>query len=1533
MLEDEQRQNAGLQTPLINSMGGTVCVSASDADLAPAAPSYMDYACACPACSGTVAEAPVADGAGIPQLDDQGFLLDPSSPESGLVGTTIGGLPVWSAYRTAAHITRPGGSWADVTTDLAVSFSFGEDVVLPSGYEAFSSQAAQDGALRAMALYAEVSGLTFYEATPGETANITYMFGIGSQNGGGWANYPSAGGGYVQVGHVPWEATMDAGTYSLNLLLHELGHGVGLAHPGNYNGDTAAYVDADHFNDSAQYTNMSYWGGSYTGASISQLATLGLHDILAVQMEYGANRATRNTDTVYGFNATAGSNSYDFTFDATMGFSIWDGGGMDTLDFSGFSTATVMDLRQGGFSSTGLETYSISIAYGVDIERAVGGSNNDKIRGNSAANELFGGAGNDELYGGSALAPTAGGSERHFTGVALNEHPLERDQYLGISGVSALSGSAFTIEMMVLLTRVPSSLIPFASYAVSGNANEFLLEGGRDGTLKITIDGLTSYDTPILLASLVDGDSHRVSVTWDSVTGSIGVYIDGALAHAGIYTAAIGHRLAANGTLIFGQEQDSVGGGFNTTQVLQGTIGDIRVFDSVRSAQDISDHAFTALTGSETGLVHNWQVQDGDTTKVRDIAVSNPAVNLTDLMPPGTFTVTQSSSYDSSSAAQRVLDNDAGTFNHTLNTGNEWLQVDFGQPLDVSRIDIVNRPTWGSRLDGATVSVLDAMGNALYTSAPISGAGSGETITIALPALTGASAVRIDQDTNFLHIAELNVYGQPPAGLTVPPELIDTDLTIYNGALAASTAPPVISAPDNDTLVGGAGRDKLDGGAGNDHLIGDGNGVTVDRPGNRINLVHLNTGTPASGTTDQWLDQTAAVTMGPTAVTIEMMLRFDANAPNGATVFGYGSVDDTSWRWFSLRAWSDYFDFYVNNQRFDTTLPANTFTGADPVRLSISWESATGTTKFYMNGTLFETGTVAAGATLPANYQFWAMSGAGGTIDGAIGDIRIWNHVRTDAEIFQDALVSYLDAATRPGLVANWQADGTTGTLLNKSANNAIAPLTVQNVTADNPLAFESVDYGARFNDILAGGSGNDTLDGGLGADDLTGAAGNDTFVIRAGDTGTGERYDGGADSDTLQIEGGGTVDLSGMSFSNMENIVSTHAADTRVVLSTAQLNAFTATVSALGTNDTFAVSDLAFLGTFGTPATRASVFALLRHLQSGGVERIEWLEGGTPTVGTVDGANVRVTSTDNSGANWTTSAFTFDGTTGHRLTKVTNMDDGSITTRTFSADVAISDVTTGIVGPQNTRTILLDSAGRWDSVTIANDDGSSTSTAYDDAGRVDSRMIANTIGYATTTTFNDVNQRTSLFSDDRASNLYTWKTSLQTLNPVNGQTTQKFTVLDNDNEITETYSGGLLATHLTTDGGANEAFTWSRQQYTAGVFQWQSVVYDNATGLIQGGSGANSITQNNAIKDSIYGNGGADVFVFAVGGGADRVLDFSKAQGDKLDLRALGVDQVSEITSYTQAGAHLIMNFGGGDTLQVNNLTYAALTNADLLV
>ena len=140
-------------------------------------------------------------------------------------------------------------------------------------------------------------------------------------------------------------------------------------------------------------------------------------DIYAIQSIYGANANTRLGDTTYGFNSNAGA-LFDFAlYNGTPAFTIYDSGGLnDTLDTSGYSTNQIINLNPGQWSSIGVNNNNnianvnnIGIYLTTIIENAIGGTGNDTITGNGAANILDGGAGNDTLNGGAGVNSLIGG--------------------------------------------------------------------------------------------------------------------------------------------------------------------------------------------------------------------------------------------------------------------------------------------------------------------------------------------------------------------------------------------------------------------------------------------------------------------------------------------------------------------------------------------------------------------------------------------------------------------------------------------------------------------------------------------------------------------------------------------------------------------------------------------------------------------------------------------------------------------------------------------------------------------------------------------------------------------------------------------------------------------------------------------------------------------------------------------------------------------------------------------------------------------
>ena len=125
------------------------------------------------------------------------------------------------------------------------------------------------------------------------------------------------------------------GSYSFSTLMHELGHAVGLSHPGLYNAGNGAPPTrrCAFVQDTHQYTVMSYWDELNTTGSYGSYADgLMIYDIYALQQIYGVNMSTRAGNTVYGFNSNAGG-IYNFASNTNPALCIWDGGGTERSIF------------------------------------------------------------------------------------------------------------------------------------------------------------------------------------------------------------------------------------------------------------------------------------------------------------------------------------------------------------------------------------------------------------------------------------------------------------------------------------------------------------------------------------------------------------------------------------------------------------------------------------------------------------------------------------------------------------------------------------------------------------------------------------------------------------------------------------------------------------------------------------------------------------------------------------------------------------------------------------------------------------------------------------------------------------------------------------------------------------------------------------------------------------------------------------------------------------------------------------------------
>ena len=229
------------------------------------------------------------------------------------------------------------------------------------------------------------------------------------------------GASFSSVGGYPWET-----------IIHELGHVIGLGHAGAYDAaandsspqltpyDITAY-SLMSYNEAPHYSSAFVWGVS-GGADRSPVTPMML-DIAAADRIYGLPvGGPLSGGQTFGFHTNIQGDIaqfFDFTINTKPIVTLFDTGLNNTLDVSGFTIGSTIDLHQGTFSNVAGLIGNVAIAFGTRIDSAIGGNAGDNLTGNDdgdvlmgggSADTLTGGSGNDHIYG-NLLSSTQGTSD------------------------------------------------------------------------------------------------------------------------------------------------------------------------------------------------------------------------------------------------------------------------------------------------------------------------------------------------------------------------------------------------------------------------------------------------------------------------------------------------------------------------------------------------------------------------------------------------------------------------------------------------------------------------------------------------------------------------------------------------------------------------------------------------------------------------------------------------------------------------------------------------------------------------------------------------------------------------------------------------------------------------------------------------------------------------------------------------------------------------------------------------------------------
>ncbi|WP_324749464.1 M10 family metallopeptidase C-terminal domain-containing protein [Sphingomonas sp. LY54] len=335
--------------------------------------------------------------------------------------------------------------------------------------------------------------------------------GIGTFNvdSGGWGAFPQS---------------LERGGFSFAVILHEFGHAHGIAHPHDtgggseimlgVTGSTGSYGVYDL--NQGVYTVMSYndaWDFHPDGPSAFTVAgidngwsgSLGAFDIAVLQARYGVHAHNTGND-VYALSDVADDAFYQ---------TIWDSGGTDAISYGGALdaqidlTAATLDYTPTGggvisflYNEPGVPNSlrvrgGYTIANGVVIENASGGSGDDVLIGNSAANTLTGNAGHDTLLGrdGDDILNGGAGSDILNGGAGKNE-------LIGGAGNDLFVFDDAGSKDKIRDFESGRDVIDLTAFGI--DSGDVKISGGK---LFVDTDGVGGYDLQIA----VQGDKVKMS--------------------------------------------------------------------------------------------------------------------------------------------------------------------------------------------------------------------------------------------------------------------------------------------------------------------------------------------------------------------------------------------------------------------------------------------------------------------------------------------------------------------------------------------------------------------------------------------------------------------------------------------------------------------------------------------------------------------------------------------------------------------------------------------------------------------------------------------------------------------------------------------------------------------------------------------------------------------------------------------------------------------------------------------------------------
>ncbi len=346
-------------------------------------------------------------------------------------------------------------------------------------------------------------------------------------------------------------------TFGGHVLMHEIGHSLGLSHPHIYSNSYTRVLSSDFIAttslgfhklgfvinsskdmDQEYFTIMSYDSERPANNADTYAQTPMILDVIALQNAYGIGSGSsgNGNDTIKP-GSSGVVNSYRTYFDT---------GGIDLVDLENYLSGAYLNMGSSIVGASYLVGVSMSMAdhslmiagyspqslrwfYG-DFEKATGSIGNDLIIGNSLGNFIQGNAGNDTMYGGPGNdifdwdVSLRSGKDSMYGGSGDDEYLIDNinDTVIELENEGKdLIWTNLTYSLATINNVESLYLLGTNNINAIGNSLDNFIRGNDGNNI---IDGGAGFDT-ILFSSLRSGYSIKYSDGIFTINGGQGIDI------------------------------------------------------------------------------------------------------------------------------------------------------------------------------------------------------------------------------------------------------------------------------------------------------------------------------------------------------------------------------------------------------------------------------------------------------------------------------------------------------------------------------------------------------------------------------------------------------------------------------------------------------------------------------------------------------------------------------------------------------------------------------------------------------------------------------------------------------------------------------------------------------------------------------------------------------------------------------------------------------------------------------------------------